>query len=473
MKRTHIFILAALLLSSAGLQAGAKDNPSRERMSRAIEDAKRQVEEATQELNTLRDDLAAKRKPLAEKLESLHSETIRLRSEVQRMRVQRAQREAASEALARDLESMRNAYDFDFTLLREYRRSFEARQGVAESQALDPRLRAIDRRIGAAEIPTNFVAATKALLHLAEEWNIQELGGALHQGACLDADGRERAGVFAILGPASYFADDEDGTAGLVVSRLGSSRPSLFPNSDSRIDAAVATLIQGGEAELPVDFTSGDALKVAAGRRSLGDRLTAGGFVMVPLLLIGLAAAFLTISKVVALRGIQAPGDEVLSRLAENIRAGRIEEARAIVEPQSLPFRGVLATGIEYHTVPQDHLEEIMHERALATIPTLDRHLGMLAVLGGVAPLLGLLGTVTGMIHTFELVTIFGTGDAKLLSGGITEALVTTETGLIIAVPVLLVHAYLSRRVRGIVTSLEQTVVGFMNRMHRQEAGGS
>jgi biopolymer transport protein ExbB len=114
-----------------------------------------------------------------------------------------------------------------------------------------------------------------------------------------------------------------------------------------------------------------------------------------------------------------------------------------------------------------------MHERALATIPTLDRHLGMLAVLGGVAPLLGLLGTVTGMIHTFELVTIFGTGDAKLLSGGITEALVTTETGLIIAVPVLLVHAYLSRRVRGIVTSLEQTVVGFMNRMHRQEAGGS
>ena len=62
------------------------------------------------------------------------------------------------------------------------------------------------------------------------------------------------------------------------------------------------------------------------------------------------------------------------------------------------------------------------------------------------------------MIHTFELVTIFGTGDAELLAGGISEALVTTETGLVIAVPVLLVHAYLTRRVRTIVSGLEQAV---------------
>ena len=109
-----------------------------------------------------------------------------------------------------------------------------------------------------------------------------------------------------------------------------------------------------------------------------------------------------------------------------------------------------------------------MHERALAVLPLLDRHLGLLAVLGGVAPLLGLLGTVTGMIHTFQLVTVFGSGDAKLLSGGISEALVTTEAGLIIAVPVLLVHAFLSRRVRTLVAALEQTVVGFVNRLHAE-----
>jgi biopolymer transport protein ExbB len=442
-------------------------------MSRAIEDAKSQVEKATQELNSLRDDIGERQKPLAEELESLQAETVRLRREVDTMRARRTQRELAREALAREVESMRNEYDFDFALLQEYRRAFEARQSVAESRILEPRLREIDRRLGAAEIPTHFVAVTEALLHLAEEWNLQKLGGGVQEGDCLDADGTEHTGVFAVLGPVSYFADASDGAAGLVVTRSGSSRPSLFPGADPRIDDAISTLIQGGEAELPVDFTSGDALKVAAGRRSPVDRLAAGGIVMAPLLLIGLVAIFLTVMKVTALRGIRVPEEEVLSRLAENIQSERIEEAHALVESMSLPFRSVLTSGIEYRAVPKDHLEEIMHERALATIPTLDRHLGMLAVLGGVAPLLGLLGTVTGMIHTFELVTIFGTGDAKLLSGGITEALVTTETGLLIAVPVLLIHAYLSRKVRGIVSALEQTVVGFMNRLHGQEIAGS
>jgi biopolymer transport protein ExbB len=93
----------------------------------------------------------------------------------------------------------------------------------------------------------------------------------------------------------------------------------------------------------------------------------------------------------------------------------------------------------------------------------LERHLGTLAVLGGVAPLLGLLGTVTGMIHTFRLVTIFGAGNPRLLSGGIAEALVTTEFGLIIAIPVLLLHAYFSRRVRTITAALEHTLAGFVN----------
>ena len=86
-------------------------------------------------------------------------------------------------------------------------------------------------------------------------------------------------------------------------------------------------------------------------------------------------------------------------------------------------------------------------------------------MLGGVAPLLGLLGTVTGMIHTFNLATIFGTGNAKLLSGGISEALITTEYGLYIAIPVLLAHAFFARRVRSIIGALERAVVVFVNEL--------
>ena len=308
---------------------------------------------------------------------------------------------------------------------------------------------------------------------MAAEWNLEKLGGSTHDGACLDLGGTSHEGRFAVFGPVAYFAAASGNPAGLVVSRVGSTGPSLLPDQDTRRSGAIAALVQGGEQNVPLDPTGGDALKVAAGKGSIADHMVAGGFIMIPLLLIGMVATLLTCWKVATLRQVSAPGTEVLDDIVNHIREDRIDDAKAVVDRLSPPFRSVLSAGVEYRDVRKDHLEEIMHERAMAMIPLLDRHLGMLAVLGGVAPLLGLLGTVTGMIRTFELVTVFGTGDAKLLSGGISEALVTTETGLIIAVPVLLIHAYLARRARGVVSELEQTVVGFTNRLHRMERSRS
>jgi biopolymer transport protein ExbB len=99
----------------------------------------------------------------------------------------------------------------------------------------------------------------------------------------------------------------------------------------------------------------------------------------------------------------------------------------------------------------------------LNTKPKLDRYLAFVSLTAATAPLLGLLGTVTGMINTFKLITVFGTGDPKRLSSGISEALVTTEYGLIIAVPCLLMYAFLSRKSKGLLSSMEQTSVGFIN----------
>ena len=79
------------------------------------------------------------------------------------------------------------------------------------------------------------------------------------------------------------------------------------------------------------------------------------------------------------------------------------------------------------------------------------------------APLLGLLGTVTGMINTFNMITVFGTGDPKMLAGGISEALITTKFGLIVAVPALLMHAFASRKAKGVLANMEETTVSFIN----------
>lgn len=460
----------ALTLCMTMLPCHAQKDHNGERLTDAVATARQNVRDATQELNALRDRVLDKRRPLAAEVDTLTREVRSLRGEAERLRAVRYQDDAAREALERDVAQMQDEYRFILTVLQEYRRSLETRLAVAESQVLEPKLNKVDASLDGAETPINFLAAVDALLRLAEDWNRQKVGGLIHSGLCLNADGTELEGAFAVVGPASYFSAKPGEAAGLVARRLGSSRPSLFPDLDPQYIPSIASLVAGNESEVPIDVTAGDALKVAARQRSLKDHLVSGGFVMVPLLLIGLVAVLLAVWKLSALSKIRTPADAVLNNVAGHVRADRVEEAQALVNSMVPPFQAVLQAGIDHRELSREHLEEILHERTLATVPVLDRHLGMLAVLGGVAPLLGLLGTVTGMIHTFELVTIFGTGDAKLLSGGISEALVTTETGLVIAVPVLIVHAYLTRRVRTIVSGLEQVVVGYLNRLHSEEA---
>jgi biopolymer transport protein ExbB len=99
----------------------------------------------------------------------------------------------------------------------------------------------------------------------------------------------------------------------------------------------------------------------------------------------------------------------------------------------------------------------------LAAKPGLESLLPFIALTAAAAPLLGLLGTVTGMISTFNMISLFGTGDPKTLSGGISEALITTEFGLYVAIPAVLAHAFLSRKAKGVLGSMEQTAVGFIN----------
>jgi biopolymer transport protein ExbB len=93
----------------------------------------------------------------------------------------------------------------------------------------------------------------------------------------------------------------------------------------------------------------------------------------------------------------------------------------------------------------------------------LERGLPFLALAATTGPLLGLLGTVTGMIATFKAISSFGSGDPKMLAAGISEALICTATGMAVAIPSLLLHAFLSRRAKGIIGSMEQTAVGFVN----------
>lgn len=132
------------------------------------------------------------------------------------------------------------------------------------------------------------------------------------------------------------------------------------------------------------------------------------------------------------------------------------------------PTGQMLEDAVDNFEYPSALIEEVMYERMIQTKLKLESFLPLIAISAAAAPLLGLLGTVTGIINTFKLITVFGSGDVKTLSGGISEALVTTEFGLIAAIPALLLHAFLARRAKGLVNHMERGGVALINTISKK-----
>jgi biopolymer transport protein ExbB len=126
------------------------------------------------------------------------------------------------------------------------------------------------------------------------------------------------------------------------------------------------------------------------------------------------------------------------------------------------PLGRVLRVYEENQSADVEKLGLKLDEAILKETPALERGIMLLKVLSVVAPLLGLLGTVTGMIKTFQAITLFGTGDPKLMAGGISEALVTTVLGLVTAIPLLLLHSVVSTRSKNLVQVLDEQSVGLV-----------
>ena len=113
-------------------------------------------------------------------------------------------------------------------------------------------------------------------------------------------------------------------------------------------------------------------------------------------------------------------------------------------------------------------MSDAVQEKILHELPQLERFMSAIAILAGVAPLLGLLGTVTGMITTFETIAIFGSGEPRLMAGGISEALLTTATGLVIAIPILFIHSYLSGRTENLMADMERFSATLLNLLNEK-----
>lgn len=187
--------------------------------------------------------------------------------------------------------------------------------------------------------------------------------------------------------------------------------------------------------------------------------LRAGGVVMLPLALVSLAMWVLIVDRALFFRRLHRKNMGALTAF-EHIRDDRMPNPRRFRGAVSL----LVAHFLSRRSGDRDVDRFILDETVLKVSRSLNDYLALIGVLAAIAPFLGLLGTVTGMITTFDVLAVFGTGNAKAMAGGISEALITTQTGLLVAIPGLYMKGFLDRRAR----NLQQRIaaVGYYLRRH-------
>lgn len=184
--------------------------------------------------------------------------------------------------------------------------------------------------------------------------------------------------------------------------------------------------------------------------------IQSGGFLMWPLILCSVLALAITAERFWTLRRNQIAPADLLSRVWGWMKNDQLNSSRLKELRESSPLGRVLTAGLVNARHGRDLMKESIQEAASVEVHYMERYLNALGTIAGVSPLIGLLGTVFGMIEVFNQIVLQGTGNSGAFAGGISEALVTTAAGLMVAIPALVAHRILTRRVDEIVVFMEQ-----------------
>ena len=181
-----------------------------------------------------------------------------------------------------------------------------------------------------------------------------------------------------------------------------------------------------------------------------------GGFVMYPLLLCSIAGLAIVIEKLITLRRKKVIIPEIVS-VIDNIRdAGDVGLALSICEKHNGPFANTIRVGLENRDMPKEEIKETLNDQGRQEVHQLERGLVILETIAAIAPLLGLLGTVIGILKVFNVISVMGVGQANALSGGISEALITTIVGLSIGIPAVVAFNYFTNKADRLVLQIEK-----------------
>ncbi|MBR9981001.1 MAG: MotA/TolQ/ExbB proton channel family protein, partial [Desulfatitalea sp.] len=288
------------------------------------------------------------------------------------------------------------------------------------------------------------------------------------RGPIVDRGGHESTAEILVIGnfTTAYRAADEVGFLSYSADRQKLFALSRLPAG--RMQKQIAHYLDGRSEAVPMDISRGGALRQLTHQLSLWQQIPKGGPIVVPILLILAAGLLIVAERTFFLWRQRLDAEGLMGRLDDLAREGQWEACRTLCAAHAgKPVARVVEAGLRFRHMAREEMENALQEAILKEVPPMERLLSTLGMLAAIAPLLGLLGTVTGMIGTFHVITLHGTGDPRLMSGGISEALVTTMLGLSVAIPIMLAHTLLSRGVDNMVGTMEEKAVALVNIVHK------
>jgi biopolymer transport protein ExbB len=180
-----------------------------------------------------------------------------------------------------------------------------------------------------------------------------------------------------------------------------------------------------------------------------------GGFMMYPLLLSGVVALTVIFERLFVFQKRYQTSAQIVVQVMDQVRAGKLQDAERICQQHKTPIASVLSSGIEHFQNPLEEMELAMKNQAEAWIPLLEKRIEVIDTVITAAPLMGLLGTITGMMASFRVLSEKGVNEPNAITGGVAEALIATATGLVIALVCLVAYNYLSAQIKIFIYQVE------------------
>lgn len=412
-------------------------------MNTLMNSAQMELEKSITELNKLRNQIANEKLPLAQELTSLEDELTKQRSQYDSITRSIDNGNLELAGIKAENKARQDELSYIGNLLDEYDRSFESKINISEMQYCGESLNSAKQATENTTLSMEDKFGKQiGFLDISVDRIANMVGGHRFNGIGVDPNGSIENGQFAVIGPVTLFAAEKGSLCGLAIPQTGSDKPLIRP-LEGEFSTGISTLIKTSEGNFPLDPSRGGALKALVQKTSIYQIFKKGGPIMWPLLCIAILAIITVFERVIfmVLEAHRRDPDS-MEQFFSDVSAGNTEHAISMSSRSKYHVLKTLGYALSHKEKSLanalTYAQEQEMKRFRRGIPILDTVITL-------APLLGLLGTVTGMMGSFSL--IGGELSAPgAITGGIAEALIATAFGLGIAITSLIPFNYLNTK---------------------------